>query len=50
MRKTIFTHVSVKALNGIRRLAEYSGSSVYLHPVPYGKDCDRFTVVITKSK
>jgi hypothetical protein len=46
--KVIFTHVSTKALKGIQRLSEISGSSVYMHPVPYGKHYDRFTVVMVK--
>lgn len=50
MNKTVFTHVSAKALKGIRRVAELSKSNVYLHPVPYGKDHDKFTVVVTKNK
>lgn len=50
MKKTIYTHVSTKAVQGMARLAELSGRRVYMWPMPYKRSDGRdgWTVVVTR--
>lgn len=50
MKKTILTHVNSKAIQGLVMLANKTNAKVYMHPVPYGKNFDKFTVVIVRDK
>jgi len=43
---TIFTHVKPKVLKGLQNLAKHEGKTLYIHPVPYGKENNLFTVVL----
>ena len=44
----VFTHVSPKALKGIRAIAAQSESEVFIYPVPY--DGNKFTVILGDSR
>ena len=50
MRKTVYTHVTSKALRGIQRLAEIEGREVYLWPAPYKRrdGQDGWTVAVVR--